>query len=195
MNYQQKLDDIIQNADDGASLLLHSCCAVCSSYVLEYLSEKFSITVLYYNPNIYPETEYLKRKAEQKRLIETVAYKYPVRYLDDYYDHDYFTDIIKSFEALPEGGERCCRCFNLRLRETARQAAQGEYAFFATTLTVSPHKNAQKINEIGMALAKEYGVGWLYSDFKKKDGYLRSVRLANQYGLYRQNYCGCEFSL
>lgn len=194
MDYLRQMELLLRGAPDGAALLLHSCCAVCSSSVLEQLAQKFRVTVFYFNPNIFPLAEYEKRKAEQQRLIATVAYPFPVGYIDADYDHAAFLQIAQGLEAEPEGGRRCARCFELRLRETARRAADGNYAFFATTLTVSPHKNAAAINEIGAALAREYGVAWLPSDFKKQDGYLRSIWLAEQYSLYRQNYCGCEYT-
>ena len=195
MNCQQKLDILMEQSTDGLPVLLHSCCAVCSSYVLEYLAGKFSVTVLYYNPNIYPNNEYLKRKNEQKRLINETEYPYKVSYIELDNNYGDFISYVSGLQNSSEGGARCVRCFELRLEKTAELAAKGSYGFFATTLTVSPHKNANDINRVGEQLAAKYGVPWLYSDFKKKDGYLRSVRLAEQYNLYRQNYCGCEFSL
>jgi predicted adenine nucleotide alpha hydrolase (AANH) superfamily ATPase len=195
MDYERRLDEIMANSGDGARVLLHSCCAVCSSRALERLSGKFSVTVLYYNPNIYPREEYEKRKSEQLRLIREAAYPRAVDCLAPDYDHGEFLSISAGLESLPEGSERCERCFELRLRKAARTAAEGGYDFFATTLTVSPHKNAATINGVGEALARESGVGWLCADFKKRDGYLRATRLAELYGLYRQNYCGCEFSV
>ncbi len=194
MQYQQKLDEIIGSLQQPASVLLHSCCAVCSSYVLEYLSAHFLVTVLYYNPNIYPDTEYRKRKTEQIRLIRETSYPFPVAFIDADAEYSVFLAAADGLCAAPEGGLRCEACFRLRLTETARRAA-GRFDFFGTTLTVSPHKNAQTINAIGEALGAHYGVSWLYSDFKKKNGYLRATQLARQYGLYRQNYCGCEFSM
>ena len=178
-------------------LFLHSCCAPCSSYCLEYLCQYFAITVFYFNPNISAEPEYRHRVEEQKRLI--AAYNaehkgYPIDIVEGDYEPERFFEIAKGYESCPEGGERCFRCFELRLRETAEHAKEGTYDFFATTLTISPLKNAQKINEIGHALGEEYGVLWLPSDFKKKNGYKRSVELSAEYGLYRQDYCGCAFS-
>ncbi|MCD7746133.1 MAG: epoxyqueuosine reductase QueH [Lachnospiraceae bacterium] len=180
------------------TLLLHSCCAPCSSYVLEYLSQYFQITVLYYNPNIYPEEEYFRRVKEQRRLIEEMGAKgvlpNPVRLLEGSFDSRKFYDAVRGLEQIPEGGARCEACFRLRLGEAARAASDGDFDYFTTTLTISPLKNAQKLNEIGEALAGEYQVKWLPCDFKKKNGYKRSVELSAEYGLYRQDYCGCVFS-
>ncbi len=197
-NYQKELDDILkQNKKEGepvSRLLLHSCCAPCSSYVLEYLSEYFAITVLYYNPNIYPPEEYQHRVQEQSRLIKELPARYPVHILEGRFEPQEFYDAVRGLEQIPEGGARCHACFRLRLRETARCAAKEGYDYFTTTLTISPLKNAAVLNEIGMELAQEYGVNWLPSDFKKKNGYKRSVELSASYGLYRQDYCGCVFS-
>lgn len=207
-NYQKELDNIIESIGaDGKSaptLFLHSCCAPCSSYVLEYLRKYFRITVFYYNPNISMEEEYRKRVAEQKRLI--AAYNESVTekninsrsYLIDIVEGDYepqsFYEIARGLELCPEGGERCFACYELRLRETAKRAQAGKYDYFATTLTISPLKNVVKLNEIGERLAAEYGVSWLPSDFKKKGGYQRSIELSREYDLYRQDYCGCVYS-
>lgn len=193
MNYLHQMETLMRDVPDRAALLLHSCCAVCSSSVLERLAQKFRVTVFYFNPNIFPDTEYQKRKAEQQRLIDTVVYPNPVGYIDGDYNHAAFLELVRGLEAEPEGGRRCARCFELRLRETAQRAAQDGIPFFATTLTVSPHKNSTVINEIGLSLAREYGVIWLPSDFKRQDGYLRSIQLARQYNLYRQKTCGCEY--
>ena len=176
-------------------LLLHSCCAPCSSYVLEYLSQYFEVTVFYYNPNIYPESEYTKRVLEQQKLISEMRFKYPVTFIAGNYDSEKFYNMARGLENVKEGGERCFKCYELRLREAAKIAKNGEYDFFTTTLSISPLKNAQKLNEIGMLLAEEYGIEYLLSDFKKKNGYKRSVELSEQYGLYRQDYCGCVFSM
>lgn len=178
-------------------LFLHSCCAPCSSYVLEYLSPYFSITVFYYNPNISASEEYRKRVEEQKRLI--AAYNeegkgYLIRVVEGDYEPETFYHEAKGFEECPEGGERCFRCFALRLGKTAELAALEGYDYFGTTLTISPLKNAAKLNEIGLAMAQMWGVAWLPSDFKKKNGYKRSIELSAQYELYRQDYCGCIFS-
>lgn len=205
-NYQRELDTILEefNVLQGAPhekavprLFLHSCCAPCSSYVLEYLSPYFAITVFYFNPNISESEEYRKRMAEQKRLIEAYNEEqkgYPIYIVEGDYEPGRFFGMAGGLEDCPEGGERCFRCFDLRLRETAKRAEEGGFDYFATTLTISPLKNARKINEIGEGLSQEYKVKWLPSDFKKKDGYKRSIELSARYGLYRQNYCGCVFS-
>ena len=176
------------------TLLLHSCCAPCSSATLEWLSQYFQITVFYYNPNIYPETEYTKRILEQQKLIDDMNFKYPVSFVAGEYEKEKFYEMARGLEEVKEGGSRCMKCYELRLRETAEIAKAGEYDYFTTTLSISPLKNAAKLNEIGQSLAKEYGVEYLISDFKKKNGYKRSTELSKIYGLYRQDYCGCEFS-
>ncbi|MGN1123455.1 MAG: epoxyqueuosine reductase QueH, partial [Eubacterium sp.] len=191
------LDEIItqnKREDRLPSLLLHSCCAPCSSYTIEYLSEHFKITVLYYNPNISPPEEYEKRKAEQIRLINTMKTKNKVELEDCDYSGADFEEIAKGYEKCREGGERCFRCYRLRLEKTARLAREKGFDYFCTTLSISPLKNAQKINETGYTLEKEYGVSWLPSDFKKKEGYKRSIELSREYGLYRQSFCGCVYS-
>ncbi|MDE6846291.1 MAG: epoxyqueuosine reductase QueH [Lachnospiraceae bacterium] len=237
-NYQKELDKIIEKITavaegaDGAvceaekevvpTLFLHSCCAPCSSYVLEYLRMYFRITVFYYNPNITEDEEYRKRVAEQKRLIaaynaelteknrtgnhrsvehvddEKIAGRerqaYYIEVVEGDYEPERFYETAKGLEQCPEGGERCFACYELRLRETARRAKAGEYDYFTTTLSISPLKNAVKLNEIGEQLAQEYDVAWLPSDFKKKDGYKRSIELSKEYDLYRQDYCGCVYS-
>ena len=198
VNYQKILDKLLEELSrEGRrpSLLLHSCCAPCSSYVLEYLSNYFSITVFYYNPNIYPPEEFGKRVEEQQRLIGELPVKHPVSFLEGPYEPERFYDMARGLEALPEGGERCFRCYRLRLEEAAQMARAGGFDYFTTTLSISPLKNAQKLNEIGAYLAEEYKVPYLFSDFKKKNGYKRSTELSAQYGLYRQDYCGCVFSL
>ncbi len=197
MNYQKELDKIIAKLESEkktATLLLHSCCAPCSSYVLEYLSQYFKITDFFYNPNIDPESEYTKRIVELQRLIDAMPMKHPVSFLAGPYDRDKFYAMAKGLEKVKEGGERCFRCYELRLREAARLAAEGGYDYFTTTLSISPHKNAAKLNEIGNRLGEEYGVAYLPSDFKKKNGFKRSIELSAKYNLYRQNYCGCIFS-
>ena len=176
------------------TLLLHVCCAPCSSYVLEYLSEYFDISLLFYNPNIYPSEEYQKRLDEVKRLIGEMPLKSKVKIIEGRYEPNDFFDIANGLEKAEEGGERCFKCYRLRLDEAAREAKKGNFDFFTTTLSISPHKNAQKLNEIGEELEKQYGVRYLYADFKKKEGYKRSIELSRIYGLYRQNYCGCGFS-
>ena len=201
INYQKELEKILEkqpvSREQGETLFLHSCCAPCSSYVLEYLCRYFAITVFYFNPNISFREEYGKRVEEQKRLIDAYNKEkrgFPIQILEGDYKPELFYETAKGYEDCPEGGERCLRCFELRLRETAEKARKGGYDYFGTTLTISPLKNADKINEIGRNLSGEYGVAWLPSDFKKKEGYKRSVELSAQYGLYRQDYCGCAFS-
>ncbi len=197
INYQKELDRLLlQLEGEGRvpTLLLHSCCAPCSSYVLEYLSQYFSITLLFYNPNIFPEEEYAKRLEELKRFVGAVEWKYPVSMTDSVYDPERFFEMARGLERAPEGGERCFGCYEMRLREAALTAKAGNFDYFTTTLTISPLKRADKLNAIGEALEKEYGVAYLYSDFKKKNGYRRSTELSREYGLYRQNYCGCVFS-
>lgn len=196
-NYQKELEKIIdKNQKQGIvpRLFLHACCAPCSSYCLEYLTNYFDITVFFYNPNISPESEYQKRVAELQRLIESIPSVHPIRLQVGAYDPERFYDMAKGMEDLPEGGERCFRCYRLRLEETARLASEGNYDYFTTTLTISPLKNAAKLNEIGEELGAFYETACLPSDFKKKNGYKRSVELSAEYGLYRQNYCGCVFS-
>lgn len=195
-NYQKSLEKIIAGISEEKppKLLLHSCCAPCSSYVLEYLSDYFEITVFYYNPNISPESEYRMRVEEQERLIRQMPFKNPVSFIEGKYDPQSFYEMAKGLEQVPEGGERCFRCFLLRLEETAKEAKKGQYDYFTTTLTISPLKNAEKLNEIGREMAEKYDICWLPSDFKKKNGYKRSTELSREYDLYRQNYCGCVFS-
>ena len=197
MNYQKELDKLIEQLQrDGKvpRLLLHSCCAPCSSYVLEYLSNYFEITVFYYNPNIFPENEYTKRILEQQMLIGDMKVKYPVSFLAGNYERERFLALAEGLEHLKEGGERCFKCYELRLEEAAKVAKEGEFEYFTTTLSISPMKNAEKLNEIGNKVGKQYGVKYLQSDFKKKNGYKRSIELSKEYGLYRQDYCGGEFS-
>lgn len=197
MNYQKELDKLISNLDKEGKvprLLLHSCCAPCSSYVLEYLSDYFEITVFYYNPNIFPESEYTKRILEQQMLIQDMNVKHPVSFLAGSYERERFYEIAKGLEHLKEGGDRCFKCYELRLEEAAKIATEGEFDYFTTTLSISPMKNAEKLNEIGNKVGVTYGVSYLQSDFKKKNGYKRSIELSKEFGLYRQDYCGCEFS-
>ena len=198
INYQKELDkviEVLQRQGRVPRLLLHSCCAPCSSYVLEYLSRYFEITVFYYNPNIYPPEEFGKRVEEQKRLIAQLPAEHPISFLDGPYEPERFYEMAKGLEQVPEGGARCFKCYRLRLTETAEMARAGKYDYFTTTLSISPLKNAEKLNEIGGQLAKDYGVDYLYSDFKKRNGYKRSTELSKEYGLYRQDYCGCVFSM
>lgn len=196
-NYQKILDETIAGLEERGEvpkLLLHSCCAPCSSYVLEYLSNYFYITVLYYNPNIYPEDEYYHRAVEQKRFIKEFPTKYPVTFVEGNFESERFYETVKGYENIREGGERCFRCYELRLREAAEYAKKLNCDYFTTTLSISPMKNAAKLNEIGGMLAEEYGIPYLYSDFKKRDGYKRSTIISAEYGMYRQDYCGCVFS-
>ena len=197
INYQRELEKIIdKNKKENRvpTLLLHSCCAPCSSYCLEYLSEYFVITDLYYNPNITDEAEYRHREEELSRLVSEQPHLHPVTFLAGTYEPEIFWEISRGLEKCPEGGERCFKCYELRIREAAEYARQGAYDYFTTTLTISPLKNAQKLNEIGFRVAEETGTVWLPSDFKKKGGFQRSTELSLEYGLYRQNYCGCVFS-
>lgn len=196
-NFQIELEKIIEeNEKSGVvpSLLLHSCCAPCSSYCLEYLSQYFKITVLYYNPNLYPAEEYDCRVFEQKKLISLLPAKHPVSLVEMKGEEREFYSTVKGLENIKEGGERCFACFRLRLEKAARYAKENGFDFFTTTLTISPLKNAQKLNEIGEAAGEKFGVRHLPSDFKKKNGYRRSVELSKVYSLYRQDYCGCIFS-
>lgn len=197
VNYQRQLDAVIEEITSCGrvpTLLMHSCCAPCSSYCLSYLAEYFAITVFYYNPNIFPEEEYWKRVQEQKRLIGELPVRHPVLFQEGEYHPDHFFAMAEGLEHVPEGGERCFRCYEMRQREAAIAAKNGGFDYFTTTLSVSPHKNAAKLNEIGLRLQEEYGVRYLVSDFKKKGGYLKSIELSKEYDLYRQNYCGCVYS-
>lgn len=198
VNYQKELEKLIQNLQKEhcvPKLLLHSCCAPCSSYVLEYLSDFFEITVFYYNPNIFPESEYTKRLLEQQTLIHDMHFKYPVSFLAGNYDKEKFYAMAAGLEHIKEGGERCFKCYELRLKETAEMAVKGGFDYFTTTLSISPMKNAEKLNTIGLEVASQFGVKYLPSDYKKKNGYKRSIELSKEYGLYRQDYCGCQFSV
>ena len=196
-NYQKELEKLIQKSqkeDRVPSLFLHACCAPCSSYVIEYLSNYFDITVFYYNPNISPKEEYDKRVQELQRLISEMDLKHPVKFLEGRYEPEKFYEMAKGMEKVPEGGERCFACYRLRMEESARLAAEGGYDYFTTTLSISPLKNAGKINEIGEELAEIYKTPHLPSDFKKKNGYKRSIELSREHNLYRQDYCGCVYS-
>lgn len=197
-NFQREMERTIERhrqAREVPRLLLHSCCAPCSSYVLEYLSRYFWITVFYYNPNIYPPEEIRKRADEQERLIGAMPSEHTITYLEGCYGPERFYETVKGHEEDREGGERCTLCYRLRLEEAAREARAGGYDYFTTTLSISPLKDARRLNAIGEELAKQYGVAYLASDFKKKDGYKRSTELSREYGLYRQDYCGCVFSM
>lgn len=218
INYQKELEKIIASLVEPKKVFLHSCCAPCSSYCMEYLRRYFDVTVFYYNPNIMHAEEYQKRVAEQKRLIDAYnknsgmhldekengsvqvditgkdSILREIVFVEGSYDVERYLETIKGLESCPEGGSRCGRCFELRLRETARVAKEMEMDYFTTTLTISPLKNAQLINEIGNRIGEEMGIAFLPSDFKKNNGYLRSIELSKKYNLYRQNYCGCDFS-
>ena len=196
INYQIELDKIINSIDKSnpPRLFLHSCCAPCSSYTLEYLSNYFDITVYYFNPNISPKDEFDKRFAEQKRLIDSLPAKNPIKLVLGEYDYNDFLQIARGYENVAEGGERCFRCYRMRLESTARIAKEQGFDYFCTTLSISPLKNSQKINQIGYEVAQKYGIKWLPSDFKKREGYKRSIELSKEYNLYRQSFCGCIFS-
>lgn len=196
INYQKKLDELINGISQGTvpRLLLHSCCAPCSSYTLEYLSRYFDITVLYYNPNISPRSEFDKRAAEQARLIAELPAQHKIKLVVSDYDYTEFLDIARGYEDCLEGGERCFRCYRMRLEKTAEKAKAEGFDYFCTTLSISPLKDSQIINKIGYETAEKYGVKWLPSDFKKKEGYKRSIELSREYNLYRQNFCGCAYS-
>ena len=176
------------------TILLHSCCAPCSSHVITFLKEYFDITIIYYNPNIYPYEEYKKRKEEQIRLLNEIKSKNKLNIIDCDYDNNIYEKTIKGLEQEKEGGSRCYKCFWLRLDKTAQIAKENNYDYFSTTLTISPYKNSTVINEIGKELETIYNITWLYSDYKKKDGYKKSIQLSKEYNLYRQNYCGCIYS-
>lgn len=196
-NYSKELDKIVKRLQDGAAvpkLLLHACCAPCSSYVLEYLSRYFSIYLLYYNPNISPIEEYEKRKAELERLVSSMPVVHPVTLVSCGYEGEAFEETAKGLEGEPEGGSRCRQCYRLRLEAAAKAAQKLSCDFFTTTLSISPLKNAAVLNQIGEEIGALYGIAHLPADFKKKDGYKRSIELSREYGLYRQNYCGCIYS-
>ncbi len=197
INYSLKTEQIIEENKREhilPSLLLHACCAPCSSACLEYLNKHFNITIYYYNPNISPKAEFDKRLNEEKRLVSEMPLENNVDVIEGYYDYNEFLEIAKGLETVPEGGARCFKCYKLRLEKTAKLAKEKGFDYFCTTLSISPLKNSQKINEIGYEVAEEYGVKWLPSDFKKKEGYKRSIELSKEYDLYRQNFCGCVFS-
>lgn len=194
-NYQLILEKTLralEKEDRRPRLLLHSCCGPCSSYVMEYLASYFDITIFYYNPNIAPEEEFRFRAEEQQRLIQEMGLG--VHFQPGNYDPERFFALAKGLEKEPEGGERCFRCYRLRLEETAKAAKAGGFDYFTTTLSISPHKNAQVLNELGQEISEAYAVPYLFSDFKKKNGYRRSCELSTVYHLYRQDYCGCPYS-
>ena len=197
MNYQLEMEKIIESEikrNRVPSLLLHACCAPCSSRVLEVLSDYFHITILYYNPNIFPEEEFDKRLVELQRLVKELKTKYPIEVYPGRYDPKEFFSMAKGHERDKEGGERCFKCYRLRLEETAKLAKEYQFDYFTTTLSISPYKNSRVLNEIGQELAKQYELNYLFADFKKKDGYHRSIELSKEYHLYRQDYCGCIYS-
>ena len=194
MNYDLEMEKQIENIEEGSKLLLHACCAPCSSAVLERLANYFKISIFYYNPNITEESEYIKRINELKRFVSEFKTKYPVEIIEGNYEPNKFMEMAKGLENEPERGKRCFKCYELRLEETAKIAEELGFNHFATTLTLSPHKNANWINEIGEELNNKYKSNYLYSDFKKKEGYKRSIELSKTYNLYRQDYCGCIYS-
>lgn len=195
INYHLLCLEEIKRNKSVKKILLHSCCAPCSSYVISFLSDYFDITIFYYNPNIYPKNEYLKRKKEQIRLIKEMKVKNKLDFLDCDYENEKYNEAVLGYQNCLEGGSRCNICFNLRLDKTAKMAKEYNYDYFGTTLTVSPHKNAKLINEIGISLSKKYKIKFLCSDFKKNDGFKKSIVLSKEYALYRQDYCGCKYSL
>ncbi len=198
MNYQIVLDNTLKEITEKGikpKLLLHVCCAPCSSYALEYLNKYFDITVFYYNPNISTEEEYNKRLNEEKRFVVSYPFEKEIKVINGEYDNLKFEETIKGLEEEKEGGPRCMKCYRLRLEESAKYAKENNFDYFTTTLTISPYKNSKALNEIGHELSQIYGVNYLYSDFKKKNGYKRSIELSREYDLYRQDYCGCKYSV
>ena len=195
VNYQLEMERVLKReAGKTPRLLLHCCCATCASFVLESLSPSFAITAYYYNPSIDTAAEHARRAGELERLAREMPLANAVRVTVEPYAPSEFYDTVRGLESIPEGGRRCLACYRLRLERAARAAAEGEYDYFTTTLSISPHKNAVWLNELGAELAVRYGVRWLPSDFKKRDGFKRSTVLSARYGLYRQDYCGCVFS-
>ena len=194
-NYFKLGQKQLLNLGGKKKLLLHSCCAPCSSHVISYLTNYFDITILYYNPNISPKSEYDERKEEQIRLIKEIDKVNSIDIIDCDYDNDLYENKIKGYEKEPERGNRCTICFNLRLSKTAQMAKVLNYDYFCSTLSVSPYKNSKLINEIGKQMEELYDIKWLYSDFKKENGYKHSIELSHKYNLYRQDYCGCKYSV
>ena len=192
INYQIELDKIISSLECKPRLLLHACCAPCSSYCLEYLCEYFDITLFYYNPNISTEDEFCKRYGELKRLVKEMGLDIDV--VCPQYSPDEFLDKVKGYESCPEGGDRCSICYALRLKKACEYAEHNNFDYYCSTLSISPHKDVNRLNELGQSLCKNKRVKHLPNDFKKKGGYLRSIELSKQYNLYRQNFCGCVFS-
>ncbi|NLL03814.1 MAG: epoxyqueuosine reductase QueH [Clostridiales bacterium] len=199
INYQKEFEKMleeIKKSDEKPELLLHSCCAPCSSYVIECLNNYFKLTVYYCNPNVFPQLEYEKRKEEQQRFIRTLNNSgSEIGFIEESYDYKDFEDISKGLEGELEGGDRCTKCYRLRLEKTAIKAVELSFDYFCTTLSVSPYKNAQKLNTIGEEFGEKYNIKYLLSDFKKKDGYKKSIELSKKYNFYRQDYCGCQTSL
>lgn len=198
VNYQREMEVVLRGLSDmdhTPRLLLHSCCGPCSSYVLEYLSKYFELYVYYYNPNIDPPEEFHMRSEEQQRVIDMTQSVYPIHFIEGDYEKDVFLNMASGMEEEPEGGARCVKCYRLRFTEAAKKADELRCDFFTTTLTISPMKDAQVLNAVGKAVEKGYRAKYLVSDFKKKNGYKRSVELSGQMGLYRQDYCGCRFSM
>ena len=192
INYQKKLEELISTLENKPKLLLHSCCGPCSTWVISFLKDYFDITIYYYNPNIEPLEEYLHRKREQVKFLQ--EYKQAkINILDCDYNNNEFKDIAKGLENIPEGGARCHKCFYLRMYKTAQVAASNGFSYFGTTLTVSPHKNSEIINKIGEHIMKELNINFIFGDFKKNDGYKKSIEYSREYHLYRQNYCGCLY--
>ncbi|HNY20826.1 MAG TPA: epoxyqueuosine reductase QueH [Treponemataceae bacterium] len=194
MNYQREMEKTLEGLEGTPSLMLHSCCGPCSTAVIAVLSSFFKITVLYYNPNIDDRAEYEKRAREQERLIAMMPTPNPVAFLEGEYDPEEFLSFARDRADDPEGGDRCTLCYGLRIERTALEAKKAGCDYFTTTLSLSPMKDAKRINALGDALGKKHGVAWLWSDFKKKNGFLKSIELSREYGLYRQDFCGCSFS-
>lgn len=198
-NYSKELENLIEQFERDErvpSLLLHSCCAPCSSYCIEYLSKYFNVTVFYYNPNIYPDEEYYHRVKEQQEFINKFPTKHPVSFIEgDFEKNRFYEEVAKGLEEEPERGRRCVKCFDLRLRETAKRAKAEGFDYYCTTLSISPMKDAVLLNELGAKIGAEIGIPFLPSDFKKRNGYLRSCEISKEYDMYRQDYCGCEYSL
>lgn len=193
-NYQKIMEQQLKKIPKGERLLLHSCCAPCSTAVLEQLAQHFAVTLYFYNPNIWPSEEYERRKAEQQQLLPQIETKYPVVFLEASYHPEDFYKVAAPFAQEAEGGKRCVACFSLRLQQAAKTAANLGFGWFTTTLTISPHKNAALLNQIGSIAGEMHGVQFLHADFKKKEGFKRSLQLSDEFGLYRQDYCGCEYS-
>ena len=192
LNYNREMENIIENLSEKKSLLLHSCCGPCSTAVLKRLTDRFDISIYFYNPNIYPESEFYKRAETQKDVIAKIGGS--IELIVGSYEEDKYFESVKGLEDLGEGSLRCKNCYEFRLREAARYAKAHNFDYFTTTLSVSPYKNAAWINEIGRELEEEVGIKFLYADFKKKEGYKESIVLSKEYNLYRQDYCGCKFS-